>query len=110
LTLWVDGLGFAAWWAVGINWVIIAMAGYLITDQWVYQNASSPSTLCAHVKQFAGLQGVMTSSKAVNYALYVLMLGSVDYRLAWTAGALVSFGLSFMGSRYLWASRRSEAV
>lgn len=103
LTLWVDGLGFAAWWAVGINWMLIAIVGYTVTDQWVYRDLHSPKSVGAHIRQFVGLQGVMTSAKVVNYILYLGLLGVVDYRIAWTSGAVLSFGLSFVGSRYLWS-------
>lgn len=104
LTVWVDMVGFEAWWAVGINWVLIAIAGYAVTDQWVFLGADSPGKLVGHVRQFIEMQAVMTSGKIVNYGIYLVLIGLVDYRIAWTVGAAITFIGTFLGNRYLWTS------
>lgn len=104
LTVWVDGLGLEAWWAVGINWILLAAMGYVLADQWVFQNFSSPGSLRSHARQFVSMQGVMGAGKVLNYIVYVLLLQLVDYRLAWVAGAGVSFSITLAGNRYLWDS------
>ncbi len=104
LTLWVDVVGWAAWWAVGINWILIAIVGYVVTDQWVFLGADSPKAVLGHVRQFIGMQTVMTSGKAINYLIYVVLLPVVDYRIAWVIGAVVTFVGTYLGNRYLWTS------
>lgn len=104
LTGWVDGLGLAAWWAVGINWVLISVAGYAVSDQWVFSGAASPADLVSHVRRYVGMQSVMVVGKLGNWLIYVALLGAVDYRLAWTAGAVATFLVTFAGNRWLWVS------
>lgn len=104
LTFWVDVVGFEAWWAVGINWILIAIAGYVLTDQWVFLSAESPGKAVGHVRQFLSMQAVMTSGKIVNYGIYLVLIPLVDYRLAWTFGAGVTFIGTFLGNRYLWTN------
>lgn len=103
LTIWVDGLGLAAWWAVGINWVLISLAGYVVTDGWVYQETPSPSGLVANARRYVGMQGVMGLSKVANWGIYVVLLPVVDYRVAWAVGAVVTFIATFAGTRTLWS-------
>lgn len=108
LTLWVDVVGFAAWWAVGINWVLVSIVGYLVTDNWVFRDAKSASGLVDNVKRYLGMQGVMSAGKAANYAIYIGLLSVVDYRVAWATGAVVTFTVTFAGNRWLW-TRGSDA-
>jgi putative flippase GtrA len=103
LTVWVDGLGFAAWWAVGINWVLISLVGYVVTDLWVFRGEDSPAGLVSHIKQYVGMQTVMATSKGANWAIYVALLSvGVDYRVAWLTGAVVVFLGTFAGNAILW--------
>jgi putative flippase GtrA len=104
LTVWVDGLGFAAWWAVGINWALISVAGFVVTDRWVFQTGNSPDTWCGLARRYLGMQGVMTLGKIANWLLYVALLPLVDYRAAWTVGAVATFLGTFAGNRWLWVS------
>lgn len=100
LTVWVDGLGVPAWAAVGINWVLVSVVGYLIVERWVFARAASPSSWTGHARQYLGMQGIMSLSKVANYGVYVALLPVLDYRLAWIVGAVLSFALSFVGNRY----------
>jgi len=104
LTVWVDLVGLAAWWAVGINWVLISLIGYVVTDAWVFGGSESPAGLRAHIQRYVGMQSVMTASKVANYLIYVALLNHVDYRVAWLVGAVVTFTASFSGNRWLWVS------
>lgn len=103
LTVWVDGLGFAAWWAIGINWVLISLAGYVVTDRWVFGGTPSPAGLVANARRWVGMQSVMGIGKLVNYLVYVLFLPVVDYRVAWVIGAVLTFLATFSGNRWLWS-------
>jgi putative flippase GtrA len=104
LTVWVDIVGFAAWWAIGINWVLISIAGYLVADNWVFAAAESATGVGANLKRYIGMQGVMSVGKAANYIIYIALLTVVDYRIAWTVGAVVTFAVTFLGNRWLWVS------
>jgi putative flippase GtrA len=106
LTLWVDVVGFAAWWAVGINWLLISLVGFAVTDRWVYGATDSPDGWMALARRYLGLQSVMAGSKAANWLLYVALLPVVDYRVAWALGAVVTFLATFAGSRWLWTASR----
>lgn len=102
LTLWVDVVGFAAWWAVGINWILISIGGYLVADNWVFRDGKSATGLVDNVKRYLGMQGVMSTGKAANYVIYLGLLSVVDYRVAWATGAVVTFLVTFVGTRWLW--------
>jgi putative flippase GtrA len=104
LTVWVDGVGFAAWWAVGINWVLISLAGFVVSDRWVFGDTPSPSGAVMNAKRYVSMQTVMASGKAANYLVYICILGWVDYRVAWTVGAVATFAITFAGNRWLWVS------
>jgi putative flippase GtrA len=105
LTVWVDGAGIPAEIAVGINWLLLSVYGYLIADGWVFGDAASATSLRGHITRWASLQAVMAGSKAANYTLYLggLWLG-VDYRLSWAGGALIVFCVSFAGGKGIWTS------
>jgi len=103
LTVWVDGLGWPPELAVLLNWLLISVAGYWVTDRWVYPDGRSPSGVRANLRRYLGLESVMLASKAVNYGIYLALLYvSVEYRIAWVVGAVVTFALSYVGSRLLW--------
>lgn len=105
LTLWVDYLGIWPELAIGINWVLISIAGYAVTDRWVFREADSPRGVGANLKRYVGMQSVMAGGKAVNYVLYVgLMWAGVEYRVAWVVGAVVVFAATFTGNKVLWES------
>jgi putative flippase GtrA len=104
LTLWVDVVGFAAWWAIGINWILVSLVGYVVTDRWVFANGESATGLVGNIKRYIGMQGVMSTGKAANYVIYLGLLSVVDYRIAWTVGAIVTFAVTFAGNRWLWVS------
>lgn len=109
LTLWVDGAGLPPELAVGINWVLIALVGYAVTDRWVFDSVASPDSLSGHLRQFLGMQGVMGSSKIVNYAIYVglIQLG-IDYRVSWATGAVVVFLVTYGANKRLWESEIAQ--
>lgn len=105
LTVWVDYVGIRPEVAIAINWTLISAAGYVATDQWVFASESSPSGVTGHVRRFIGMQTVMASGKAVNYAIYVgLIWAGMDYRLAWVVGAVAVFAATFGGNKMLWSS------
>lgn len=104
LTLWVDGFGAPPQFAIFVNWFLIALGGYAVADRWVFQDHESPSSIFGHMKQLFAMQGIMSISKAINYVLYVLLMGfGVPYQLAWAIGAVATFLLSFGGNREVWA-------
>lgn len=104
LTLWVDHVGLRAELAIIPNWVLLSTAMYVVTDRWVFAEFGSPPSLVAHLKQFVGSESIMFASKAANYGIYVVLLQVIDYRLAWVAGAGVTFVASF-GLNHLWWQR-----
>lgn len=100
LALWVEVVGIHPAIAVLINWVLISLAGYAITEKWVFRQREATDS---HVRRYLGLQGVMLGSKAVNYVIYIgLLAAGVPYLLAWVLGAGMSFVLSYSGARSLW--------
>lgn len=103
LTLWVDHIGIPPELAVLINIPLITSVAYVVTDRWVFSAHKSPEGARAHLKQYAGMMGVNLSGKVVNYALYVVLLRVIDYRLAWVIGAVVVFLYTFAGNRRWWA-------
>jgi len=103
LTVWVDGLGLAAWWAVGINWLLVSLVGYIATDRWVFGGTPSPAGVVANARRWVGMQSVMAVGKAVNYLVYLVLLPVVDYRVAWVIGAVLTFLATFSGNRWLWS-------
>jgi putative flippase GtrA len=109
LTLWVDGVGVPAWAAIGINWLLLSVTHYAVADRWVFAQAASATSVRGHVRQFSGMQAIMTSGKLVNYLLYLGLLRVVDYRIAWTVGAVVVFCWSFGANRKWWARQSNGA-
>lgn len=104
LTVWVDYLYIWPEVAIGINWVVVSIAGYVVTDRWVFQDGDSPETGIGTIKRYLSMQGIMASSKVVNYAIYIVLLHVVDYRIAWTIGAVTVFLYTFGGNRKLWSA------
>lgn len=105
LTVWVEYLAIPPEFAVGINWLLISLVGYVVTDKWVFGESESPTGPLAIAKQYLGMQSVMTVGKLLNYAIYVglIHIGN-DYRVAWASGAVVVFIATFLGNRYLWVT------
>lgn len=103
LTVWVELAGVPAEYAVALNWLLISVAGYVVTDRWVFQAAETPGGVRANLRRYLGMQSVMALSKGVNYALYLALLwAGVEYHVAWVAGAVVVFVVTFAGNRLLW--------
>lgn len=103
LTLWVDGIGIPPALAIPINWVLISIAGYMVSDQWVFADLhDGDSTLREHAQRYVSMQSVMAAGKLVNYGLYILLLPVVDYRVAWVIGAVVVFAVTFNGNEAVW--------
>lgn len=102
LTVWVDGVGFAAWWAVALNWLIISVAGYVVADRWVFRTTPSPTGAVQTARRWLSMQSIMAISKLVNWVIYLALLSVTDYRVAWTAGAVVTFVATFAGNRWIW--------
>lgn len=102
LTLWVDVVGFDAWWAVGINWVLVSAVGYFVADNWVFSDGESAAGILGNFKRYLSMQAMMSVGKAANYLIYVGLLPVVDYRVAWSAGAVLTFCITFAGNRWLW--------
>jgi|AKVG01.1.fsa_nt_gi putative flippase GtrA len=105
LTVWVDLVGVPAELAAVINWVLISIIGYVVTDRWVFRESASPMGVVENIKRYAGMQSVMLVSKGLNYVIYLALFWTgVDYRVAWVVGAGIVFVVSFAGNRWLWHS------
>lgn len=103
LTLWVEYGGLSPELAIFPNWLLISLLGYVFTDRVVFPESESPVGVVATFRRYLSMQGVMAVSKALNYGIYVgLLWVSVPYQLAWAVGAVVTFGVSFLGNRTLW--------
>lgn len=108
LTVWVDGLGIHPAIAIGINFVVISIAGYALANAWIWPDGVSPVTWPGHLRQYAGMQAANFTGKAANYVLYLALLPVADYRVAWAAGAVATFLLTF-GLNHVWWSRSGVA-
>jgi putative flippase GtrA len=109
LTVWVDGLQLPPELAVLINWVLISLASYWLTDNWIFPSQGSDSHK-QHAIRYFGMEMVMLFSKAVNYLIYLVLLSeNVDYRIAWTVGAGAVFFVSFFGTERWWRVTTSDA-
>lgn len=102
LTVWVDVVGLHPAVAIVPNFVIISIAGYAITDQWIFPDGVSPQSVSEHVRQYVGMQSANIVGKAGNYGIYLIALPVIDYRAAWVLGAGVTFALSFTLNRWWW--------
>jgi len=99
LTVWVDVVGIPPAWAALFNMGFLGVVGTAVLDRWVYRETMPATTLRGFATRFAGAQGAMLTSKAVNYLVYLALLSVVPYQAAWVVGAVVSFGLSFLLTR-----------
>jgi putative flippase GtrA len=109
LTLWVEVAGIPAEIAVLINWVMITIPMYVVTDRWVFSDEPSPGTLRGHVGRYVELEMVKGASKVGNYVIFVVVLRlGVVYQAAWAIGAVVMFLATFVGGRWLWTNRSSQ--
>lgn len=109
LTVWVDGAGIPAEYAVFINFVLISAASYGVANFWIFADGVSPSTLRGHAKQWVGMETGMFVGKAANYAIYIVLLPILDYRIAWTVGAVATFAVTFTLNK-LWWERGAAAT
>jgi len=110
LTLWVDHFGVPEWLAILPNWVILSLTMYAINDKWVFSELGSASSWAGHARQFIGSESIMMLGKGLNYVIYIALLAMVDYRIAWTVGAVVAFLLTFGGNRWWWARRGQSTL
>lgn len=108
LTVWVDGAGIPPEFAVVINFVLISAGSYALANWWVFADGVSPATARGHAKQWAGMETGMVAGKAANYVIYLALLPVTDYRIAWTVGAVATFGVTY-GLNKLWWERSSQA-
>jgi len=102
LTVWVDVVGLSPALAIVPNYAILSVAGYVVTDRWVYPEGLSPGTWRGHGRQYVGQQVAMLLSKGINFVLYLVLLPVVEYRVAWVLGAVVSVVLTFSLTRWWW--------
>lgn len=109
LTVWVDYLGIHPAIAILPNFVLVSLAGYTVANHWIFPDGVTPTTWRGHATQYAGMQAAVLTSKAANFALYLLLLPFVEYRLAWVAGAIVTFALTF-GLNKAWWEREDSAI
>lgn len=113
LAFWVELVGIRPEVAVIANHVVISIAMYGLTDQWVFSEYESPTGLRGHAMQYVSFQGVMLASNAAKYVLFVVLVWlGVWYLLAWTIGAVLLFAFSFLGNRRLWStvSERGQLI
>lgn len=103
LTLWVDGLGVGPAVAVFPNFVLISLASYGLANRYIFPEGVTPESLRGHAIQYAGMQAATLTGKVANYALYLVLLPRVDYRLAWVVGAVATFLLTFALNRAWWS-------
>ncbi len=104
LTLWVDYLGVHPALAIVPNFIIISAVGYTVTNRWIFPDGVSPDTARGHARQYAGMQGANLAGKAGNYLVYLVALPLVDYRIAWVAGAILTFAVTFGLNKLWWDS------
>jgi len=99
LTVWVDVVGIPPAWAALLNMALLGVIGTAVLDRWVYRETMPATSIRGFAKRFVGTQGAMLASKSVNYLVYLALLSLAPYQAAWVAGAVVSFGLSFLLTR-----------
>lgn len=107
LTLWVDIVGIPKSIAIVPNFFLISGTGYFVANHWIWPDGVSPNTAKSHVTQWAGMQAANLTGKVGNYALYLVLLPVVDYRLAWIIGAVATFLITYAGN-HIWWTRRSS--
>lgn len=109
LTVWVDGVGIPPQVAIFINWALLSIYGYLVTQRWVFDETKSIHGLRGHVRQFVGMQGILAGGKVVNYVVYVVLISvGLDYRISWVVGAVVSLAINFGGNRVWWTRSNAD--
>lgn len=109
LTVWVDGAGIPPQAAIFINWALLSIYGYLVTQKWVFDETKSIDSLRGHVWQFVGMQGILAGGKVVNYVVYVVLISAgIDYRISWVIGAVVSLAINFGGNRVWWTESNAD--
>jgi len=105
LTGWVELIGIPPQLAIFLNFIVMGVLGCLVLDRWVFQDTAAATTLRGFTKRFIGTQSAMASGKAVNYIIFIGLLElDIIYQAAWVAGAVVSFGLTFVTNRWVFRS------
>lgn len=109
LTVWVDGVGIPPELAVFINWALLSVYGYVLTNRWVFEDTKPVVGARAHAKQWLGMQGILAGGKVVNYVAYVVLIHvGVEYRVSWVLGAVLGLAISFGGNRAWWRGPQTE--
>lgn len=105
LTVWVDGVGIRPEFAIWINWALLSVYGYVVTQRWVFDETKSINGVRGHARQFLGMQGILGVGKAINYVVFVALIWvGLDYRVGWVLGAVVGLVVNFGGNRAWWTS------
>lgn len=99
LTVWVDIVGIPPAWAALLNMALLGVIGTAVLDRWVYRGTRAATSLRGFAERFAGVQGSMLASKGLNYLLYLVLLPVLPYQVAWLAGAVLSFSVSYLLTR-----------
>jgi len=102
LTICVDGVGLDPAVAIFPNFVIISAIGYTLTNRYIFSDGVSPTSLRMHAVQYAGMQAANLGGKAVNYLIFLVLIPMMDYRLAWLAGAVATFLVTFALNKAWW--------
>lgn len=102
LTVWVEYVGLSPALAIIPNFVIISLAGYTVTNYWIWPDGITPKTVRGHATQYAGMQAANLGGKAANYGVYLVLIPFVDYRVAWVIGAGVTFAITFTLNKKWW--------
>lgn len=109
LTVWVDGFGIWPEVAVLINWVLLSVYGYVVSRRWVFEETVALSGVWDHARQYLGMQGILATSKVVNYLVYVGLLRVTEfYQAAWVVGAAVGLLVSFGGNWEWWTPSETD--
>jgi len=109
LTMWVDGAGLDPALAIFPNFVLISAVGYTLSNRYIFQEGVTPTSLWGHVVQFGGMQAANLVGKAANYLLYLVFIPLMDYRIAWLAGAVATFLVTFALNKMWWERRSAVA-
>lgn len=102
LTLWVEYANLSPAIAIIPNFFIISVVGYTVTNRWIWPDGVTPSNVRGHLTQYAGMQAANAGGKMGNYAVFLVLLPFVDYRVAWVIGAGVTFLITFSLNKRWW--------
>lgn len=108
LTVWVEVARISPWVAIFINFAVISAVSYVLANWWIFGGNDGPTTAKGHAMQWAGMEAGMFTGKAANYLIFLVLLPLTDYRIAWTVGAVATFGLTFTLNKW-WFEREGQA-